>query len=142
MKFSCELLNFVGLVGPLVAMAFIALLCPCSLRSFPMLYVAYARRVRSPTRRASQRHSSTAPSAKTVVSKPLQNVPLYKFVISLLMLPSRGQLSIRYPLGCFFKSCTEGGAKAYFLASECTVPGETGGLCRQRISPHSNVQSL
>jgi len=53
----------------LVAMAFIALLCPCSLRSFPMLYVAYARRVRRPTRKANRRLSSTAPSAKTVVSQ-------------------------------------------------------------------------
>lgn len=50
-------------------LVFIALFCPCSLRSFPMLYVAFARRVKRPTREASQRLSFTAPNAITAVTR-------------------------------------------------------------------------
>lgn len=49
---------------------FIALFCPCSLRSFPMQYVAFARGVKRPTRRANPKLSFTAPSVITAVSEP------------------------------------------------------------------------
>jgi len=49
-------------------MFFIALFCPCSLRSFPMLFVAFARRAKRPTRGAGQRLSFTAPNVITAVS--------------------------------------------------------------------------
>lgn len=58
-----------GIAGSLVAMYFIALLCPSSLRSYPMLYVAYVRRVKNPTRRENQRLSSIARNARIAVSK-------------------------------------------------------------------------
>lgn len=48
---------------------FIALFCPCSLRSFPMLYVAFARRVKRPTGGGDRRPSFTAPSVITAVSQ-------------------------------------------------------------------------
>lgn len=80
----------------LVAMAFIALLCPCSLRSFPMLYVAYVRRVRRPTREANQKPSSTAPSAKTAVSQTItpSTFSLILNVISAVVFPSVSILKV------------------------------------------------
>lgn len=61
-------LFFVQFVELVCLVVFIALFCPCSLRSFPMLYVAFARRVKRPTRRAGQRLSFTAPNVITAVS--------------------------------------------------------------------------
>lgn len=45
-----------------------SIVLPCSRRSFPMLYVAFARRVKRPTSEANLRRSFTAPSVITVVS--------------------------------------------------------------------------
>nr|XP_020445521.1 PHD finger protein 10 isoform X3 [Monopterus albus] len=41
-----------------------------NLRSFPVLYVAFARRVKRPTGKANQRLSFTAPNATTVATRP------------------------------------------------------------------------